>query len=39
LGGQRYPVLQFDGQNQTETRVEWLKMDFTLLNIEFSIKK
>ena len=36
LDGQRYPVLEFDGQNQTEARVGWPKMDFFLfLMIEF----
>ena len=28
LDDQRYPVLEFDGQNQTEARVGWPKMDF-----------
>jgi hypothetical protein len=28
LDGQRYPVLKFDGQNQTEAKVEWSKIDF-----------
>jgi hypothetical protein len=26
LDGQRYPVLEFDGQNQTKAKVEWLKI-------------
>jgi hypothetical protein len=29
LDGLRYPALEFDGQNQTEARVGWLKMDFS----------
>jgi DNA-binding transcriptional regulator/RsmH inhibitor MraZ len=24
--GQRYPVLEFDGQNQTKAKVGWLKI-------------
>ena len=28
MSGRRYPVLEFDGQNQTEARVGWSKMDF-----------
>ena len=31
LSGQGYPVLKFDGQNQTRAIVRWPKMDFTLL--------
>jgi hypothetical protein len=33
---QRYPVLKFDGQNQTETKVGWSKMDFFLDKIDRS---
>jgi hypothetical protein len=29
LDGQKYPDLEFDGQNQTLTAVEWLKMNFS----------
>jgi hypothetical protein len=25
LDGQRYPILKFDGQNQTKPRIEWSK--------------
>jgi chemotaxis methyl-accepting protein methylase len=28
LDGQIYPVLKFDGQNQTKAKVGWSKMDF-----------
>jgi hypothetical protein len=31
LDGQRYPVFKFDGQNQTEAKVGWSKMDFFLI--------
>ena len=34
LGSQRFLVLRFDGQNQTQAIVGWLKMDFTLSLIE-----
>ena len=35
LDGQRYPVLEFDGQNQTEARVGWPKVDFFLFLLTF----
>ena len=30
LSGQGYPVLEFDGQNQTRAIVRWPKIDFFL---------
>jgi hypothetical protein len=30
LGGQRCLVLELDSQNQTEAKVQWLKIDFFL---------
>jgi hypothetical protein len=34
LDGQIYPVLKFDGQNQTEAKVGWSKMNFFITIIE-----
>jgi hypothetical protein len=30
LDGQKYPVLKFDGQNQTDAKIGWSKMDFSI---------
>jgi hypothetical protein len=38
LDGQRYPILEFDGQNQPKTRVGWLKMDFFLKQIGMVVR-
>ena len=38
MDGQRYPVLELNGQNQTQARVGWPKMDFILLRIPFCCK-
>jgi len=35
--GQGYPVLEFDGQNQTQVIVEWSKIDFFLAEKAFKL--
>lgn len=41
--GQRFLILEFDGRNQTETIVRWLKIDFFKKNFHpfflFSLRK
>jgi hypothetical protein len=33
LDGRKFPVLRFDGQNQTQARAGWPKIDFFLVII------
>jgi hypothetical protein len=36
LDGRKFPVLRFDGQNQTQARAGWPKIDFFLVIINVS---